>query len=374
MGNGPAPPDKKRGWPAIGIAALLTGLAVPAAAQTPPAPRPDDAPAIRVGTQIFTDYTVTEQPTATDADGNEFTPNAFNVTRAYLNLTGNISRLVAFRVTPDVVRETGPGSSVNGSLTFRLKYAYAQFNLDDWMPRGSFVRFGMQQTPWIDFIDGVYRYRFQGPLFEDREGFLSSADVGATARYVLPGDYGDVHGGFYNGENFNRIEPNDQKALMVRGTVRPLPRHPGLRGLRVTGFYDHDAYLKDAERRRRIVALTYEHPYVNAGANLLETSDRTRAANPQLEGRGFSVWATPKTPKGWGWEGLLRVDRITQEQASSARESERDRTIAGIAYWFPRQGNVAAALLLDYERVNNNFYVPFRPDERRWALHTLISF
>ena len=39
------------------------------------------------------------------------------------------------------------------ACTFRLKYAYAQFNLDDWMTRGSWARFGIQQTPWVDFVE-----------------------------------------------------------------------------------------------------------------------------------------------------------------------------------------------------------------------------
>jgi hypothetical protein len=307
-------------------------------------------------------------------DGNRITPNAFNIARSYLNVTGQISRVVAFRVTPDIARESGAGSSLSGSYTFRLKYAYAQFNLDDWVGRGSFARFGMQQTPWIDFIDSVYRYRFQGPTMEDREGILSSSDVGATFRYVFAANYGEVHGGIYNGDNYNRAEPNDQKALMVRATVRPLPAHPQLRGLRLTGFYDLDAYVKDAERRRGIVGATYEHPYVNAGINYLATSDRTRIVNPKLDGHGYSIWATPKTPAGFGWEGLLRFDHLVQEQATSSSDGERDRAIAGVAYWFPRQGNVSAALLLDYEWVKNRNYLPARGDERRLALHALINF
>jgi hypothetical protein len=129
---------------------------------------------------LFADYTFTLEPTRVDVDGNEFNPNAFNITRAYLNVTGNVFRTIAFRITPDIVRETPSGSSVNEGLTFRLKYAYAQFTLDKWMRGGSFVRVGMQQTPWIDFIDSVYRYRFQGPTMEDRENLLSSADVGAA--------------------------------------------------------------------------------------------------------------------------------------------------------------------------------------------------
>jgi hypothetical protein len=355
---------------AVMAASPALGQVSPAAGSAPP----DDTPSIRVGVTLFLDYTAQTEPKTTDADGNLVTPNAFNVGRSYINVNGQISHIVAFRVTPDIARETGTGSALNGSYTFRLKYVYAQFNLDDWVGRGSWLRFGMQQTPWVDFIDNVYRYRFQGTTFEDREGILASSDLGATFHYQFGGNYGDVHGGIYNGDNYNRFEPNDQKALMVRATLRPLPMHPMFRGLRLTGFYDHDAYVDDAERRRGIFGATYEHPYVNVAANYLSATDQTRVVTPKLRRHGYSVWATPKTPKGYGWEGLLRFDHLLEEQTTTTVEGERNRTIAGIAYWFPRQGSVSAAVLLDYERVDNRNYLPLRSDEQRWAVHTLIGF
>jgi hypothetical protein len=327
-----------------------------------------------LGATIFADYAYTLEPKITDADGNEVSSNAFNVGRAYLNVTGNINHIIAFRITPDIVRETGSGSSSSGSYVYRLKYAYMQFNMDDWMTRGSYGRFGMQQTPWVDFIESVYRYRFQGPTFEDREGFLSSSDVGAAFRYVFGGNYGEVYGGIYNGENYNRPEANDQKAWMVRGTVRPVPDHSWLRGLRVSGFYDHDFYVKDAERRRGIAAATFEHGWVNAGANYFSATDQTRTTLTPLDSHGYSLFVTPKTPKGHGFEGLLRYDHLKQEQATSTTNGERSRTIAGVAYWFPRQGNVQAVVLLDYEQVKNDRYAPVRGDERRWFIHTLLNF
>ena len=61
----------------------------------------------------------------------------------------------------------------------------------------------MQQTPLVDFMESVYRYRFQGTVFEEREGFLSSSDVGVSFHYNLPGNYGDVHAGIYNGETYS---------------------------------------------------------------------------------------------------------------------------------------------------------------------------
>jgi hypothetical protein len=155
----------------VGLAALIPRIAfaqvTPAAGYTPP----DDTPSIRVGVTIYADYTYQQSPDATDADGNVINPSSFNVSRSYINVTGNLSHIIAFRVTPDVVRESGlitlgPGNTLsNDSLVFRIKYAYAQFNLDDWMTRGSWARFGIQQTPLLDYEEGIYRYRFQGTTF-----------------------------------------------------------------------------------------------------------------------------------------------------------------------------------------------------------------
>jgi hypothetical protein len=340
-----------------------------AQAQAPASP-PADLPSIRVGALIFADYTVQQQPKVTDSDGNSVTLSTFQVTRSYINVTGNISRTVAFRITPDITRETGVGSSLNGSYTFRLKYAYAQWNLDDALGTGSYARFGMQQNPWVEFIDSVYRYRFQGQTFEDREAYLPSADVGATFHYNLPANYGDVHTGIFNGETYQRPEVNDQKAFQVRGTVRPLPGQDVLKGLRVTGFYDHDAYVKHAERRRAIFGVTFEHPYVHAGFNYLSATDQTSATRSPVDARGWSAFVTPRT--SIGWEGLFRVDHLEPNRDIAGQT--KHRTIGGVAYWFPHQGTVASALMFDVDNVSYTDYSPSRPTERRLAVHALVSF
>ena len=177
------------------VVALIASAAWPVEAQVTPAAGsvpPDDTPSVRVGGTLFLDYTFTDAPKTTDADGNQVSQNAFNVGRAYLNITGQINHLVAFRITPDITRESGTGSSLNGSLTYRLKYGYAQLNLDDWMWRGSYVRVGMIPTPVVNFEEDIYRYRFQGTVFADREGFLSSADFGVMYRTQFPNAYGEV--------------------------------------------------------------------------------------------------------------------------------------------------------------------------------------
>ena len=358
---------------AFAIASLATTL--PCAAQITPAAGytpPDDTPSVKVGATLFTDYTVVDTPKIKDADGNEVTANAFNVGRAYLNITGNISHLVSFRVTPDITRESGTGSSLSGSYTFRLKYAYAQINLDDWMNAGrtgTWVRLGMQQTPWVDFLEGIYRYRFQGTIFDEREGFLSSSDVGASFHTNLPGNYGDLHVGIYNGETYSRAEVNDQKGFMVRGTVRPVRMHPVLRGLRLTGFYDKDAYVRNADRTRAIGALTFEHKYLNAALEYLAARDQTSASKAAVEARGYSVWATPRATNGW--EGLVRFDHLEPNRHASGT---RDRTLGGVAYWFPHQGTVSTALLLDVDRLKFHDFLIAQPTQTRIGLHALVNF
>jgi hypothetical protein len=340
----------------------------PAAAQAPAA---STEQSIRLGLTLYTDYTYTKSPEVTDQDGNLIHPSQFNVSRSYINITGNVARQVSFRLTPDIARETGAGSSLNGGLVFRIKYAFGQVNLDDWVSTGSWVRLGIQQTPWVDFQENVYRYRFQGTVFSEREGFLSSSDGGASFRYNMPSNYGEIHVGMYNGENYNRIEANDQKALELRATVRPFAQGaPVLRGIRAHLFYDHDAYVKDAERRRTIGSVTFEHKYLNAGYEYLTARDRLSSASRAADGRGYSVWATPRT--GTGWEALLRYDHLTPDHGRDTRT--RNRAILGVAYWFPSDSGITSAVLLDYDRATFDDFEPIPPKQERIAVHALVNF
>jgi hypothetical protein len=366
----------------LAAAVVCAGLAwaVPASAQVTPAAGhtpPDDTPSIKVGVTIFADYTIQQQPKITDADGNTVTSNSFNVGRSYINVTGNISHLIAFRVTPDITRETGAGSSLNGSYTFRLKYAFAQFNLDDWMTKGSWIRLGLQQTPFIDYAEGIYRYRFQGPTFPDREGFLTSSDQGVSFHYNFAQNWGDVHAGFYNGEGYGKTaEPNNQKAFQVRASVRPLAHGAmAARGWRVTGFYDGDAYVRDGEKRRAVFNTTFEHKYVNWGFDFLDAKDQTSVTKASVHARGWSTWLTPKyaiaSRPGASLEALFRYDHLEPNRDLSGTSK---RTIAGVAYWFPHQGNVSTALLFDVDNTTFDGFAPSKPTQRRIAIHGLVNF
>lgn len=354
----------------VGTAGTAQAQVTPAAGYTPP----DDTPSIKLGVVIYTDYTYTDEPTVLDADKNTIHPNQFNVGRAYINVTGNLSHLVAFRITPDITRETGTGSSLSGSLTFRVKYAFGQVNFDDFLTHGSWARIGVQQTPFVDFMEGIYRYRFQGLIFEEREGFLTSSDFAISTHYNLPGNYGDIHAGVYNGDGYTRVEANDQKAFQIRGTLRPFPLGGDFKGLRLTAFYDADRYVKRGPRNRFVASATFEHKYVNAAFDYLEAKDRTSLSVPEVKSNGWSAWATPKflslQESKSGIEGLVRFDNLKPNKSVDAH---RKRLILGLAYWFPLLRGPSAALLLDMDRATFDSALN-RPDERRYSLHALFNF
>jgi hypothetical protein len=91
------------GWTLLTLTTVFVLYGTPASAQVTPAPEripPDDTPSVRVGGTLFADYTYTLAPKAEDADGRSFNSNGFNVARAYLNVTGQLNHLFAFRITP----------------------------------------------------------------------------------------------------------------------------------------------------------------------------------------------------------------------------------------------------------------------------------
>jgi hypothetical protein len=165
---------------------------------------------------------------------------------------------------------------------------------------------------------------------------------------------------------------NDQKGWMLRGTVRPLAHGaPALRGLRLTGFVNRDMYVKSADRNRAIVAVSFEHQYVNAAFDYLAVTDQTAASAAALKRRGWSAWVTPRTTKGW--EGLLRFDHLVPNKDLSSQT--RSRAIAGVSYWFPHQGTVSTALLFDVDRAKfDGFAATQQPWQRNIAVHALVNF
>jgi hypothetical protein len=125
-----------------------------------------------------------------------------------------------FNKTTGVLEMNGQ-IEINGNLTFRLKYAFMQINLDDWLPKGSWVRFGIQQTPYIDFTEGVYRYRWQGTVFFEREGLQSSADAGVSFHAAFPAIQAVTDGSVIVVKQMDRLWAIDEETFQVIWQAEP---------------------------------------------------------------------------------------------------------------------------------------------------------
>jgi len=145
---------------------------------------------------------------------------------------------------------------------------------------------------------------------------------------------------------------------------------PVLRGIRLTGFYDGDNYIKSDEKTRAIFEATFEHKYLSAGYDYLHATDQINAAAAVVKSAGYSFWFTPKSTVGV--EGLFRYDHYTPNDSFDDRT--RHRTIVGVAYWFKHQGAVSTALMLDYDGANFDKLVPPAPKQNKIALHALVNF
>jgi len=364
---------------AIVAAIVALTLASRVLAQTPPDPPPAQTPApaaftptVKVDGSLFSEYTYTFLPKVTDTSGREVSANAFNITRAYFTLNATVAPRISVRLTADAARETGTGTSFDGSLSLRIKYAFMQFDLAPWLGPGSWTRLGVQHTPFIDAVETIYRYRFQGTLFTERDAGMRGADAGASVHVGLPADHGDIHGGIYNGEGYRAIEANDQKSLQVRATYRPAPTSPTLKGWTVQFFVNDDHYEADAPRRRVLASTYYQHHRFNAGLDVLSAVDQLTSTATRVSGRGYSMFFTPFfREKGHGPEALFRFDRFRTDNTNPAI---RHRFITGFAYWFAYDRPTTAAIMVDFEQFTTANAFPSVPKQQRLGVHGLVGF
>ena len=196
---------------------------------------------------------------------------------------------------------------------------------------------------------------------------MTSSDAGASFHWNFPSNFGDIHVGVYNGENYQGSKPITRRLLSSAARSGRLRSGlPNLRGFRAHLVYYNDHYQRDDERKRLMGNLTYEQKHLNAEFDYLSAQDQLLATLPDVSSHGWSVWATPRLPhdNGSSWEVTAAVRPLDPQYLVEAsfppasspnpgvttfEDQIQNRTIAGVAYWFPHQGNVSTALMLDYD-------------------------
>ena len=226
--------------PLLALAAVGV-FASPLAAQAQQAPA---APQVTVGGVVYTQYQYTDAPIAAKS--------TFDMTRAYVNVLGRFSNGINTRVTTDILP-----NGVGGNYVIRLKYAFAA-----WTPTGSSLTYklGMIHTPFVDYEENLWDYRMQGTIAVDRNGAMTSADVGVGVDGHWNGEQVNGQLVIVNGEGYSGGSGDFRKDVEARVSVRVKPTNDATRvgGMRVTGYVGVGKFTgTGADRNRYLGQLSY---------------------------------------------------------------------------------------------------------------------
>jgi hypothetical protein len=298
--------------------------------------------------------------------------NSFDITRTYLNFFYTPNEAVTLRVTPNIFREvdgtsgaiangTGAqiGGSTNGNLSFRLKYAYIEFNklFKDSPAFGKTkITFGSETQPLTDWEEGLYGYRFTS-LTPWNYLSLSSTFVGAKMHGPIEfngKDYLDWDLGVFNTASFHAIEQNDKKQAMARLTWYPVGTKTDRTGFGITGFYNYGYNTKTPDTKStplyRVALLTHYQTH-SKSAQIAFEYDLGR--NAFSTGNLFS--GTAPVPGGPFFAGGAATDIGTV--AAAVLSGDRTKQQGYAAFGHVNLGSSPFALfgLFQYFQPNTNF-------------------
>lgn len=182
--------------------------------------------------------------------------NSFDLSRAYLNFYYMPNDAITLRITPNVYRQIGVAtadkfgkvsaipSSVDGNLSYRLKYAYVDFNKpfagSDTFGQDK-LTIGVQQNPLVDWEENLYGFRWVN-LIGWNYLSLSSAQTGVSLHGPVKfggKQYLDYAIAAFTNANFHQFEQSDKKQAMARVSYFPFGAASQFEGLGVTGFIDY---------------------------------------------------------------------------------------------------------------------------------------
>ncbi|HKN00293.1 MAG TPA: hypothetical protein VJX23_07225 [Candidatus Binataceae bacterium] len=184
--------------------------------------------------------------------------NSFDITRAYLNFLFFPTDGLTLRVTPDVYRSIGGSTApaignattystnLDGSLNYRLKYAYIDYNkLFNFLQpmKGDSIQAGALPNvfiPWSEDLFG-FRYVTLSPWnYYGLSSGLLGIQVGGPLKFGSKNiQYVDYGIGVYDNATYKSYEQTNTKQFMSRISVYPFGAKWRFDGLGLTWFYDY---------------------------------------------------------------------------------------------------------------------------------------
>lgn len=248
----------------------------------------------------------------------------------------------------------------------------------------TYLWLGQADLPWVAYEEGLWGYRFQGTVFPDREGYMTSTDLGIGFGGLLHDDYGSWQVSLVNGEGWDGPEMGKHKNFHARLTVNPLAAHGEpwshvfVTGFGAVGNYDGIPGHEDARNRYIAQAGFHEPGRWTLVGEYLWTEDPASVVamrQPSLvprtgaesDGEGFSIFGTlnlgvfhPES-EFERWELIGRWDHMDPDDQIA--DNEHDRWIVGVS----RRWNQYLQTLLAWEGVDYDSGAMLKDESRLMA-------
>ncbi len=251
--------------------------------------------------------------------------NAFDVTRAYVNVRGKFDHGISTRITSDLYR------AADGSYDLRIKYAYVSLAL---AKAPIAFSLGQIQTPWVAWQEDLWGYRMQGTVPLDRAGYLTSADLGLSAIGDFLDDALTLHLAVVNGEGYHAAESSSSKDVEGRASVRLLRSDVGgsQGGLRLSGYAGLGSSTGGGLRNRFVGELSWKSSLATLVGEYAIARTRTgpeSPTNPNVPGRVASVFGVLNVPDS----PISVIGRLDVVDPNTDLDGDRHTVvIGGIAY------------------------------------------
>ncbi len=211
---------------------------------------------VKPGLDVIAAYDAKVTPGARNVGGSDWF-HSFEIPRAHASLTGDYapkgsSQSVQARVVLEAVRSASEGALLGvatDSLVLRLREASVGYRLAGWLA----VDAGVVPKLTIPELDGTFDLRAVAATPLESTGLASPADLGATARFFFPKDYGYLAVGGYNGEGYDGRELNRGKNLEAALEVHPFAG-TSARGFAAFVSYENGSQGTGSARADRLTA------------------------------------------------------------------------------------------------------------------------
>ena len=290
--------------------------------------------------------------------------NEFDIDRIYLTLDWQLwdKGKVIYTLEGGDIRDSDGHFDVTTKAFF--------LEVRDLLYPSTYLWVGQADLPWVAYEEGLWGYRFQGTVFPDRMGYLTSTDLGVGFGGDIPRGYGSWQVNVVNGEGWTSNEIGKHKDVHARLTLRPFgAKENALKHLFVTGFASLGAYddvpSGPDDRNRWIAQAGYRIPnrwtlvgeYFGAEDPASKMAEKfptlALRAGQESDAQGLSIFGTlnaglfKDSDFARKWELIGRWDHLDPDRDIGGNDV--NLWIAGVSY----RWNKNIRVLLNYEDVEH---------------------